>query len=55
MTCQLIKLLKENEDQQKLLAIEFDKNPQCDAILLSDVNKLNYENLVRSRKYYISI
>lgn len=48
MSSQLIKLLDENEKQQELLAIEFDKNPQCDAILQSDMNKLNYDNLVRT-------
>lgn len=47
MSCQLVKLLEENEKQQELLSTEFDKNPQCDAILQSDMNKLNYENLVR--------
>lgn len=47
MTIQLLKLLEENEKQQELLATEFDKNPQCDAILQSDMNKVNYENLVR--------
>lgn len=46
MSSQLVKLLDENEKQQELLAIEFDKNPQCDAILQSDMNKLNYDNLV---------
>jgi len=46
MSSQLIKLLDENEKQQELLAIEFEKNPQCDAILQSDMNKLNYDNLV---------
>jgi len=48
MSSQLVKLLDENEKQQELLAIEFDKNPQCDAILQSDMNKLNYDNLVRT-------
>lgn len=51
MSCQLVKLLEENEKQQELLTTEFDKNPQCDAILQSDLNKLNYENIVR--KIYI--
>lgn len=46
MSNQLVKLLEENENQQELLGIEFDKNPQCDAILQSDMNKLNYEHLV---------
>lgn len=46
MSNQLIKLLEENENQQELLGIEFDKNPQCDAILQSNMNKLNYEHLV---------
>lgn len=46
MSAQLSKLLKENENQQELLAIEFDKNPQSDAILQSDMNKLNYEHMV---------
>lgn len=45
---QLVKLLDENEKQQELLAIEFDKNPQCDAVLKSDINKLNYDNAVRT-------
>lgn len=49
MSKQLVKLLEENEHQQELLAVEFDKNPQCDAILQSDLNKINYENLVRTR------
>jgi len=48
MSSQLVKLLDENEKQQELLFIEFDKNPQCDAILQSDMNKLNYDNLVRT-------
>jgi len=52
MSSQLVKLLKENEMQQELLAIEFDKNPQCDAILQSDMNKLNYDHLVRPRIIY---
>lgn len=47
MSNQLVKLLDENEKQQELLAIEFDKNPQCDAVLKSDINKLKYENAVR--------
>ncbi|VVC36488.1 Hypothetical protein CINCED_3A024235 [Cinara cedri] len=51
MSIQLLKLLEENEKQQELLAIEFDKNPQCDAILQSDMNKLNYENLKLKQKY----
>lgn len=46
MSNQLVKLLEENENQQELLGIEFDKNPQCGAILQSDMNKLNYEHLV---------
>lgn len=49
MSTQLLKLQKENETQQELLAIEFDKNPQCDAILQSDINKLNYDHFVRQR------
>lgn len=49
MSNQLVKLLDENEKQQELLVIEFDKNPQCEAILQSDMNKLNYDNLVRTR------
>lgn len=47
MSSQLVKLLEENEKQENLLAIEFDKNPQCDAILQSNMNKLNYDNIVR--------
>lgn len=47
MSSQLVKLLEENEKQHNLLAIEFDKNPRCDAILQSDVNKVNYDNIVR--------
>lgn len=52
MSHQLVKLIKENEMQQELLAIEFDKNPQCDAILQSDLNKLNYEHIVRPKILY---
>jgi len=48
MSCQLVKLLDENEKQQELLVMEYDKNPQSDAILQSDMNKLNYDNLVRT-------
>ncbi|XP_060874388.1 unconventional myosin-Va isoform X3 [Metopolophium dirhodum] len=51
MSSQLVKLLDENEKQQELLVIEFDKNPQCDAILQSDMNKLNYDNLKLQQKY----
>lgn len=50
---QLVKLLDENEKQQELLAIEFDKNPQCDAVLKSDINKLKYDNAVRPIIYLI--
>lgn len=50
MSYQLVKLLDENEKQQELLAIEFDKNPQCDAVLKSDINKLNYDNAVKTFK-----
>lgn len=46
MSSQLVKLLEENEKYQNLLAIEFDKNPQCDAILQSDMNKLNHDKIV---------
>jgi len=55
MSNQLVKLLKENETQQELLAIEFDKNPQCDAIMQSDMNKLHYDNLVRQRIIYYEL
>lgn len=48
MAIQLLKLLEENEKQQELIANEFDKNPHCDAILQSDMNKVNYDNLVRT-------
>ncbi|XP_050443210.1 unconventional myosin-Va isoform X2 [Adelges cooleyi] len=51
MSSQLSKLLEDNEKQQQLLAIEFDKNPQCDAILQSDVAKLNYDNTQLQQKY----
>lgn len=54
MTNKLDKLYKENEMQSELLAIEFDKNPQCDAILQADLNKLNYDNLVRPKILYTS-
>lgn len=54
MTNKLAKLYKENEMQSELLAIEFDKNPQCDAILQADLNKLNYDNLVRPKIIYTS-
>lgn len=52
MINELTKLYKENQIQSELLAIELDKNPQCDAILQADLNKLNYDNLVRPKILY---
>lgn len=52
MSNQLVKLLKENEYQQELLTAEFDNNPQSDAVLHSDIKKLNHDHLVRPRIYY---
>lgn len=50
---QLVQLLKENEHQQELLIAEFDKNPQSDAILHSNMKKLTHDHLVRPRIYLI--
>ncbi|XP_050522189.1 unconventional myosin-Va isoform X2 [Daktulosphaira vitifoliae] len=51
MSLQLSNLLRENEKQQELLAIEYDKNPQSDAVLQSDVTKLNYDNTQLKQNY----
>jgi len=52
MSNQLAKLLKENEYQQELLTAGFENNPQNDAILHSDMKKLNHDHLVRLSIYY---
>lgn len=52
MSNQLVKLLKENELYQETFVNANDtNNPQSDAILQSNIAKINYENSVRILVY----